>query len=120
MDTEKEIRVGERGLDERGRTYLPPPGHYPRALKRCEWIHSFWGCDLSSCLSLVSEGIQLLIVERAEVKLESGQEGGRMHPVETHGALEQGQCKLPCLHPDDGYRDISDATPCAPKWHTYL
>lgn len=85
MDTEKEIRVRERGLDERGRTYLPQPGHYPRALKRCEWIHSFWEYGLSSCLSLVSEGIQLLIVERAEVELESGQDGGRMHGVETYG-----------------------------------
>lgn len=93
---------------------------FARALKRCEWIHSFRECGLSSCLSLVSEGIQLLIVKRAEVKLESGQEGGRMHEVETRRALEQGQCKLPRLHPDNGYRDISDATPRAPKWLTYL
>lgn len=65
VDTEKEIRVGERDLGERGRystwwhTYLPIPKSYPRAWKLCEWMHFFWEHSPSSCLSLVSGGIQL-------------------------------------------------------------
>lgn len=123
MDTEKEVRVGERGLDERDEyrtwwhTCPASSKSYPRALKLCEWIHSFWENSLSSCLSLASEGIQLphsCWKGRSDTGIRSG--GWKDTLGEAHGHSSRA-CKLPRLYPDEGYWDISSAIPYAWKWH---